>query len=429
MIEPAAPGAAPDAARRFRAPAAPGFTLVEIMVAMVIFSVIGIALIALLRQSTTFLEKGQAGSEVQDVMENIDRQLADDFANVYIKPASNDGVPDVRFVADRLFWDTDNDGMDDCWSPRLSFVRSVSGEAADPLLRQAGEKAGASSVVDGQEDAKEAEEGDLRAAGGKAEVTWILVPDARAKEDRNGEIPSLGTLYRGSRMPIGGGPTQSFLPLEPWGGKKTEFSRMGITTRQECTERLRPVLVGVLHFELQFWSRHVRPEAAKLVVNGRLNDPVPPDRGGGGLSPMWDSTRGIYPKGNADGQFFLGRTGSLADPVDDVFPSRIRVTVVVDRVGKDASTGELARSIGPEDSTISVDNTRFAPAGDPAGRFIKIGREWIQWASKDARGFVVEKRGARGTKREAHEAGSTVRAGATLVREYPVPAHREDWND
>lgn len=397
---------------------------------MVIFSVIGIALIALLRQSTTFLEKGQAGSEIMDVMENIDRQLADDFANVYIRPASSDGVPDVRFVCDRIGWDVDNDGVDDTFTPRLCFVRSVSGEASDPTLRRAGQKPGATEVVDGLDDTKESEEEDHRAAGGKGEATWILEPDARGKEDRNGEIPSLGTLHRGFRAAVGGGPTRSYQPLEPWGGRKSEASRMGITTRQECADRLRPVLAGVLHVEYRFWSRHVRPEAARLVTNGRLNDEVPADRGGGGLSPVWDSTRGIFPKGTAEGQFFLGRgPASLADPVDDVFPSRIRVTLVVDRVGKDASTAELTRTIGPEDTTIPCDNTRFAPGGDPAGKFIKIGREWIQWATKDSRGFMVEKRGARGTRREAHESGSTVRAGSTMVREYPVPVHREDWND
>ena len=397
---------------------------------MVIFSVIGIALIALLRQSTSFLEKGQAGSEIQDVLENADRLFADDFANVYVKPASLEGVPDVRFLCDRVAWDTDGDGVNDTWAPRLSFVRSVAGEGADPILRQAGAKAGASGVVDGQDDTKEAEDGDLRAAGGKGEVTFVLVPDRKAKDDEKAEVPSLMTLYRGARMPVGGGAGQSFLPLDPFSERRTPGSRMGITLRQECEERLRPVQTGVLYLSFGFWSRHVKPEAARLVSGGRLNDETPPDRGGGGLSLTWDSTRAILEKGSEPGQFFLGKgAGSLADPVDDVFPSRIRMTMVVDRVGRDAAVGELTRSIGPEDTNIPVDNARFAPGGDPAGKFIKIGREWIQWTERDSRGFVAEKRGARGTRREAHDAGSTVRAGATLIREYPVPANREDWND
>ncbi len=394
---------------------------------MVIFSVLGIALIALLRQSTAFLEKGQAGSEMQDVLENIDRQFADDFANVYIKSATSEGMPDVRFLCDRVSWDTDGDGTDDTFAPRLSFVRSVPGEASDPILRQAGVRPGATSVVDGQDDPRKAEDGELRAAGGKEEVAWILVPDQ--KKDRKDEDPSQMTLYRGVRMPLGGG-AASFLPQEPFGGRKTEVSRMGITTRQEAVERLRPVLTSVLHLSFSFWTRHTTPEAARLVVAGRLADEQPPNRGGGGLTYLWDSTRGIYPKGNGPGQFFLAKgPDSLSDPVDDIFPSRVRMTVVVDRSGRDAAVSELAHNIGPDDGTIPVDSTQFAGGGDPASRFIKIGREWIQWSAKDSRGFTVEKRGARGTRREAHEAGATVRSGATLVREYTVPAFREDWND
>jgi hypothetical protein len=107
----------------------------------------------------------------------------------------------------------------------------------------------------------------------------------------------------------------------------------------------------------------------------------------------------------------------------------VRVTLVLDRVGNDAATAELTRPISPQDSTIPVDSTRFAPGGDPAERFIKVGDEWIQWSARDARGFIAERRGARGTRPQAHEAGTRVRAGATLVREYEIPSFREDWND
>jgi prepilin-type N-terminal cleavage/methylation domain-containing protein len=442
----AAPGTAPGAAFRFhRRGGDRGFSLVELMVAMAIFSVIGVALIALLRQSTAFLEKGQAGSEVQDVLENLDRQFADDFANVYIKPASMEGVPDVRLTCDRIPFDTDGDGIDDVQTQRLSFVRSVPGEGADPVLRAAGTRAGATASVDGEDDAKEAEDGDLRPAGGKQEVTFVLVPWKKAPEGRKAvaaqaapaaapipDEPGLMTLYRGVRMPVGGG-TKSFLPLEPVpesGARRKEGARLGITTREEAVERLRPLNSAVLHLSFAFWSRQVRPEAARLVVAGRLADEVAPDRNGGGLSPFWDSTRGIYPRGTGPLQFFLAKgPESLADPVDDVFPSQVRMTLVVDRLGRDAATGELARTIGPDDSVIPVSSTRFAQGSDPAGRFIKIGREWIQWSDRDARGFVVEKRGVRGTRKEAHDAGDTVRAGVTLVRDYPIPSFREDWND
>ncbi|NUN53659.1 MAG: hypothetical protein HUU06_12860, partial [Planctomycetaceae bacterium] len=159
-------------------------------------------------------------------------------------------------------------------------------------------------------------------------------------------------------------------------------------------------------------------------------EPRPPQRGGGGLSPTWDSTRGLLPAGIGPDQFFLAKgPSSLENSVDDVFPAKVRVTLVVDRVGSDARVGELAQGIGPEDTTIRVDSTRFAPGGDPVGKFVKIGNEWIQWSDRDDTTFTVERRGARGTRKETHASGALVRAGATLVRDVPVPAHREDWNE
>ena len=400
-----------------------GFSLVELMVAMAIFSVLGVALIALLRSSTAFLEKGQAGSELQDQIENADRLLAEDFANVYIRSATMDGMPDVRFLCDRIPFDNDGDSIFDTKEARLSFVRSVRGEASDLLLRNSGTKAGATATIDGEEDMREAEDRDHRAPGGKQEVCWIYVPDGK-DGDRG-----LGTLYRKTRMPVGGGPA-SLLPMELLRDKPTGEARDGIASRAEAQAQMRPVIPAVLHISFRFYTRHATESATRLVQSDRLLEEVPPNRGGGGLSPTWDSTRGLLPVGQGLDQFFLAKgPASLADPVDDIFPRRVRVTLVLDRVGSDAATAELTRPLGPQDSTIPVDNTRFAPGGDPAERFIKVGDEWIQWSSRDARGFIAEKRGARGTKAQSHAVGTKVRAGATLVREYEIPSFREDWNE
>jgi len=393
------------------------------MVAMAIFSVLGVALIALLRSSTAFLSKGQSGSEIQDQLENAERLLQDDLLNVYIQPATKEGMPDVRFLCDRVPFDLNGDNIPDVQAARLCFVRSVKGESSDPVLRSSGTKAGATGVIDGEEDAREAEDGDLRAPGGKQEVCWLFVP---APKDGD---PGVGTLYRGVRMPVGGGPA-SFLPAEPPADRRTADSRLGVTSRAEAEAKLRPVVTAVLHVSFRFFSRHVTEAAGRLVEGDRLVEDIPPVKGGGGLSPTWDSTRGLLPAGQGPDQFFLAKgPASLMDPVDDVFPRRVRVILVLDRVGNDAATADLARDVGPQDKSIPVDGTRFAPGGDPVTAFVKIDEEWIQWSARDARTFTVEKRGARGTRAASHSAGSAVRAGATLVRDFEIPSFREDWNE
>ncbi len=388
---------------------------------MAIFAVISVALIGLLTQSTAFLEKGNSGAEIQDVLEAADLMFADDFANVYIQPSSREGEPDVRFHCDRAAFHVRGDADQPVWTPRLMFVRTLRGEIADPVTRDAGRIPGAPGRLDGVDDEREAAEGELRAPGGKMEVMYSLLPNK--KEDD----PAIGVLHRGTRTPLGG--KGSLLPWEPFSEKAKEGHRQGPRSREEYAASLRPVMAGILHLSFEFWSRHTNPKLADLFSDG-ASGRHPPSQDGGGLSPTWDSTRGILPRGITPDTFFLAAgEESLARPLDDVFPSKIRVTLVVERVGKDAKVGELQAAISEDDTTIPVDDSTFARGADLADRYIKIGDEWMRWSSRTRRSFQVEERGARGTVRRSHVPGSVVHAGATLIRDYPVPVHRENWND
>lgn len=389
---------------------------------MAIFSVISVALIALLRQSTAFLEKGQAGSEVHDIVDAADAMFAEDFANVYIQPSSMEGEPDVRMYCDRISFPRGEKGEDPVVVPRLMFVRSMNGEMTDVVTRDAGSRPGAGGRLDGVDDEREAGDGDLRAPGGKMEVMYGLLPGMKDQD------PALGTLYRGTRTPIGG--RDSFLPWETWSERAKPTSRMGVHGRTAFEERLRPVATGVLHLSFGFWSRHTRLRDARVLQDGEPQKEVPPSTTGGGLSLNWDSTRGILPRGIGPEQFFLARTpASLADPLDDVFPSGIRVTLVLERIGRDARPGELATSLARDDSEVHVEDTRFAPGGDPLSKYLKVGDEWMRWDTRTTRSFHIAERGVRGTTASAHEAGTPVHAGAALVRDYRIPVYRDDWND
>jgi len=404
-----------------------GFSLVEILVAMGLFSVLSIALIALLRQSTGFLERGHAGSEIQDAVQDAERMFEDDFGNVWIRSSSPEGEPDVRFWADEVPFDVTGDGMPDVEAPRLAFVRSLPGEVTDRQTRGAGEKPGARGRLDGVDDERELAEKDLRAPGGKLEVQYFLVPGRKAAEPGQTEgDAAVGVLYRGQRTPIGG--NLSFLPWDPVAPRMRPDARAGIWTREAAAERLRPVFGGILHLSFEFWTRTTKRSDSGGEAGGTSSREVGP--GDGGLSPTWDSTRGIMPAGAGPGRFYLARgAASLAEPTDDVFPRRVRVTLVLERVGKDAAARELDRSIGEEDKLIPVSDTRFAKDADPASRFVKIGTEWIRWSGRDRDGFVVDQRGARGTRKQPHAAGDLVHSGVTVIREIDIPSFREDWND
>src|SRR6185436_12587068 len=91
----------------------------------------------------------------------------------------------------------------------------------------------------------------------------------------------------------------------------------------------RPVLSGVLYFGVDFWARRTTSWDSKV----RAKD--------GGPLPTWDSTRGILPRGDDIDGFFLAKDGSADDPTDDTFPRKIRVTCVLEELGRNARVGYL----------------------------------------------------------------------------------------
>src|SRR5262249_16474885 len=113
-----------------------------------------------------------------------------------------------------------------------------------------------------------------------------------------------------------------------------------------------------------------------------------------GAQRIWDSTRGIT--GAPLNRFFLhrgsgGDSTSLNDPDDDVFPRKIRVTVVVDSPMPRCVNTKLTDNIGDGDSDIPVDEVKGFADGSADGSgedsYILIDEEWIRYAKKDESGF------------------------------------------
>jgi hypothetical protein len=174
----------------------------------------------------------------------------------------------------------------------------------------------------------------------------------------------------------------------------------------------------VLHFGLEFWSRRTET----------WDPSEPPPKG---PSLLWDSTRAILPKGKGLDGFFFAQPGrdSLADPGDDTYPRRIRVTVVVEEVGRNALTGRLFGDVAPDAKSIELYDAKFLPTTDTTQRHVKIGAEWIQFEDVSGNRLTGCKRGVRGTTAAAHTAGAFVHHGRTIVKEYAVATFRDAYRD
>jgi hypothetical protein len=198
----------------------------------------------------------------------------------------------------------------------------------------------------------------------------------------------------------------------------------GIVDSVQVRAAARPILSGVLYFGVDFWARRTTSWDTKLR-----------NRDGGPLK-LWDSTRGILPLGEDDlSGFFLSKkksqndADSLIDPTDDTYPRKIRVTCVVEELGRNARVGYLNEDLVKDAKTIACADTRFFPATDTSRRFVKIDHEWIEVGSPSGGSFPVVMRGARGTNAANHSAGAMVHHGKSFVQEYDVAAFRDTYRD
>jgi len=393
-----------------------GYTLIELLLAMALFSALSTGLIALLARSSEFLATGASQTETMDSIQTFAEAFGSDVATLSSRADCDTGVPDVRLFCDFANSDTDGDKKPDLTIQRLFFVRMIPNESSFETGRRSGMYVGAKDYVNGiGYDEKKAADGTLRASGGLMEVFWTALPDA-------GATPGVLQIWRGYRSPPGG--PGSLLPMKGGRDPLATAAEKGIVDAVAVRAVARPILSGVLYFYVDFWGRHTTTWDAKM----RNRD--------GGPFRTWDSTRGILPLGEDDiDGFYLSKktnqqdTTSLLDSTDDTYPRKIRVTCVIEELGRNARVGYLNDDLPKESKTIPCADTRFFPATDTSRRYVKIENEWIEVGLPVNGAFPVLARAARGTQAAMHSAGAMIHHGRSFVQEYDVAAFRDTYRD
>ncbi|MEQ8762686.1 MAG: hypothetical protein RL885_02080 [Planctomycetota bacterium] len=349
-----------------------GVTLVELLVAMGLFVALGLMMMQLVRGGLRLWRTGERQREVQERFEVFAETLVRDFR---LMASNSDRDPRIRLLAD--------------WAPggeffRVRWVRQFPEELADRRLRRESE-IGAEARVYRLGTPFSEEEGDegpgYLPTGGLAEVAWVAIPD---------ESPSAFAgdfaLYRAV--------------LAPPGTPQGLFGSGALDDVASVRALAREVAKGVLYVDWRFASSG----------STSWDD----------AEPVWDSTREVLSSevfSEARDVRYGGSDRSL-----DVFPARVRVTIVLDE-GPDRQT-RIQRTADRSASEIDVDD------GDKlgtleAGDFVKIGAEWVQVASRNGDRLRVQQRGARDTLSATHTRGTPVRVGRTFIRVIEIPMGRE----
>jgi len=391
-----------------------GFTLVELLAATALFSVLGLLLFEMTRGAADVWNTGERNREVHDRAAAAFELITTDLRHLW---PGTPGVSeqDARLLGLYVEHDADADGAGAVRVPALAFTRVLHEERELDWLRRAGDAPGAQGASDLLEPLEPTQ---LRATGGLAETVYTLA--ALPGED------SL-SLVRAVRTPVGG---QGSL-LEP-----QQLARLDRVLGGAVR-----VADGVLGLVVEYWApgtthwvgeapadqavleRDDAEGAADPATVGTASAGSPPgavvDDDGTVALTSWDSTRGLL------GHAFPHHRGeeSVLDGRDDMIPRYLRLTLILDAR---LPQTELTEDLSPSSKRLAVRGTSFLN-DEAAPDHVLVDQEWMALAAIQDGELLVE-RGARGSLVVEHREGAAVRVGRSFTLTLALPTARENYN-
>ncbi len=353
-----------------------GFTLVEVILALGLFSMLMVAVFQLLQGSLDLWNRSETRRNLVDQATSAGELLAQDLRALA-------GGAHGDLLAEWVPFDTDGDGLREKYWPRLRLVR----QATEAELLRGGMTPA-----------------DLHGPG-LLEVAWAVLPlvDASGSSSKSGGSTARaeGVLWRGDR-----------LPDDP---------------------------LGMSFFEPGFFARSGRPAGGALeeVSGGLLWMGMFFATQTSSVRAGWESGPELWHAATSWDGWQRGRPAADVHPWNEAgagmpkassvvtLPRRVRVEFEFEREKDRRRRTRLARLIEAGDAQLTVEEGERVPAR--SGSFVLIGAEWMEVISRSGRRVSV-RRGRRGTTPVQHAEGSLVHHGLTTVVELPIALYREDWN-
>lgn len=351
-------------------PSRSGFTLVELILAVGLFSLLVVVLLKLVDTSVTIWGRTDESRELAEIGGAVMELLSADVNAL-------EGGQRGDLLADWRYDDLDRDGLAGAPVQRLRLVRHLD---AAGLQRLAGDRGARVETFE----------------RGLVEVAWALLPGPATSPD---ERP-IGTLVRGERR-IDDADTLSYFDDGFFGANG-----------KPVPGALSEVAGGVLWFELLFAT-----QTTILRDGWELGSELKH------ASASWDAWNRARP--DVEGAAFNRAPAGMPRAEEaPLLPRRVRLALELERPRDLRFRTRLAQAASVQDGTLIVRDGRKLPA---AGAMILVDEEWMEvLAVNDER--VTVRRGQRGTRATTHPADALVHHGWRVVREVPVDMTREDWD-
>lgn len=396
-----------------------GMTLVELVIAAFLSSIVMLALVRLVDSATDIWTKGEQRRALIEQAAAAGELVARDLRSLHAGSRGD-------LIVDWYAHDIDRDGRFERLWPRLRFVRTASpsdlarlrSRAAADIARSARIKRGG----DREEALEELTVEELAAAAkgaidpadvdpaalppvdlgsiGLMEVVWAVIP-----RTRQGEGQYEGLLVRGEQL---------VLPNMPG-----RLLADDVFDRQGCpgVEFVEEITGGILWFDVRLATQTTTLDTAKGDGGWRIGRELTD------AATSWDAY--CLGRPNVD-QHAWNLPGAGMPPPSSVphLPRRVRLELEVERERDLARRTRVLSDVEEDSVRVDVENGQ-AVAG-AAGRFALVAGEWLRVKSVDGDVMIVE-RAQRGTARRRIAAGSLVHFGESLVLDVPIVLHRDDW--
>jgi hypothetical protein len=345
-----------------------GLTLIELVLATALLSVVMVAVFTLLEGSLSLWRRSESGRSLSEQSSAVVELLAQDLRA--LEPGSAGDL-----LCEWHEFDTDGDGVGDRVLPRLRLVRQAS--AAEVARLRAGRPTG-----------------ELRGAA-LLEVSWAALPGRGAKDERMEAV-----LWRGSRLTSD---RERPSLLDPGA-----FDGRGRPRPGELEE----VSGGLL------WLGVLLATQTSIVHDGwslgsELSD----------AATSWDA----WNRGRPDAAHHSWNEPGAGMPRVGERPSlprRARLELEferpVDRLRRTRTTDHVQAA----EVVIPVEDGTRLPTWP--GAHVLVAGEWMAVQEVSGNRLVV-RRAQRGTSPRPIPAGEMVHFGQGVVREVPVRMYREDW--
>jgi len=181
---------------------------------------------------------------------------------------------------------------------------------------------------------------------------------------------------------------------------------------RQIPANFRPQEKGVLHVGFRYWTQYTTTWDDKV----KITQTGPGSRAGSGPEVRWDSTR------QKEKNFYFHKKEYDRMNPDFVYPEIVQVTICLESTVSSMAGFKLAEECLPTAASLRMNGTQGLP---DAPAMIKVDAEWMEYGGMTLNELTGLKRGLRGTARQSHQTHSVVHFGETFTTEVRIPVYRE----